>query len=224
MTSGPTAPPQGRSWPGHVAFWLSLAGGVLAVLAAAGWSFGFDLGPLRVSLRHATNPAIGAALCAAFSAWWLGRESFQGLKRRAEELLFRRAGVVAMAMSLLVVLVTWNHGAFVAGGADSAGYLTETKLWLEGSLRVPPSDLGSVRFAHGLQVLAPLGLKPAEGRGHLVPTYPPGFPLLMAAFERAAGSAAKFWVVPVSAGLLVWSVFVFGRTVGGPAVGLLGAA
>jgi hypothetical protein len=224
MTSGPTAPTRGRSWPGHVAFWLSLAGGALAVFAAAGWSFAFDLGPFRVSLRHATNPALAAALFAAFSAWWLGRESFQGLNRRAEALLLGRAGAVAMAMSLLVALVTWTHGAFVAGGADSAGYLTEAKLWLAGSLRVQPPDLGSVRFAQGLEVLAPLGMKPAAGQGHLVPTYPPGFPLLMASLERVAGSGAKFWVVPLSAGLLVWSVFVFGRRLGGAAVGLLAAA
>jgi hypothetical protein len=224
MSSGESAPPRVRSWPGTVAFWLSILAAVLAVVAAAGWSFAFDLGPLRVSLRHATNPAAAAVLCAAFSAWWLGAASFAGLARRADAWMLGRAPLVAALMSVLVVLVTWSHGAFVAGGADSAGYLTETRLWLAGSLRVTPPELGPVRFAQGIQVLAPLGMKPVAGLTHLVPTYPPGFPLLMAGFELVGGEAAKFWVVPVSAGLLVWTVFGLGRRMAGSAVGLLAAA
>lgn len=214
----------GWSWPGTAAFWLSFLAIVLAVFAAAGWSFAFDVGPLRVSLRHATNPALAAVLLAAFSAWRLGAESFAGLARRADAWLLGRAPLAAAMTSVLVVLVTWNHGAFVAGGADSAGYLAETRLWLAGSLRVTPPDLEPVRFAQGLQVLAPLGLKPVTALTHLVPTYPPGFPLLMAGFELVGGDAAKFWVVPLSAGLLVWTVFVLGRLMAGPAVALLAAA
>ena len=194
------------------------------MFAAAGWSFAFDVGPLHVSLRRAVNPAIAAAGAAVFSAWWLGPLWFEGLNRQAHDLILRRAGLVAVATSVIVVLATWSHGAFIAGGADSSGYLTETRLWLAGSLRVPPPELEAVRFEHGLQVLAPLGLKPAAGQSHLVPTYPPGFPLLLAAFELVGGSAAKFWVVPVAAGLLVWTVFVLGRRLAGPAVGLLSAA
>jgi hypothetical protein len=224
MGSGESAPARVHSWPGTVAFWLSTLAAILAVVAAAGWSFAFDLGPLRVSLRHATNPALAAALLAAFSAWRLGAASFAGLARRADAWLLGRAPLVATAMSAFVIFVTWSHGAFVAGGADSAGYLTETRLWLAGSLHVAPPDLGPVRFAQGIQVLAPLGLKPVAGLTHLVPTYPPGFPLLMAGFEAVGGDAAKFWVVPVSAGLLVWTVFVLGRRLAGPAVGLLAAA
>ena len=223
MPSGENPPPRARSWPGHFAFWLSLVAGALAVFAAAGWSVAFDLGPLRVSLRHAANPSIVAAVSAVFSAWSLGASWFEGLNRRAHDFLLRRAGLVAVALSVLVVLTTWSHGAFVAGGADSSGYLTETRLWLAGSLRVPPPDLEAVRFQHGIQVLAPLGLKPAAGLGHLVPTYPPGFPLLMAGFELVGGSAAKFWVVPIAAGLLVLTVFVLGRRVAGPEAGLLAA-
>ena len=177
-----------------------------------------------MSLRRAVNPAIAAAGAAVFSAWWLGPPWFEGLNRQAHDLILRRAGIVAVATSVIVVLATWSHGAFIAGGADSSGYLTETRLWLAGSLRVPPPELEAVRFEHGLQVLAPLGLKPAAGQSHLVPTYPPGFPLLLAAFERVGGSAAKFWVVPMAAGLLVWTVFVLGRRLAGPAVGLLSAA
>lgn len=224
MEPGDASPRRSGSWPGRVAFWLSLTGGVLAVLAAAGWSFAFDLGPLHVSLRHALNPALAAVLAGAFSAWWLGPAWFEGLNRRADDLLLRRAGIVAVALGAIVTLATWQHGAFVAGTSDAAGYLTEARLWLSGSLRVPPPDLEPVRFHHGIQVVAPLGLRPTADGRHLVPTYPMGLPLLMAAFERTAGHAAKFWVVPLAAGLLVWTVFVLGRRLAGPAVGLLSAA
>lgn len=224
MVPDDPAPPRAASWPGRLAFWLSLVGGALAVVAAAGWSFAFDVGPLHVSLRRAVNPAIAAAATAIFSAWWLGPVWFEGLNRRASDVVLRRAGLLALAMSAIVGAATWNHGAFIAGGADSSGYLTETRLWLAGSLEVLPPNLEPVRFQHGNQVLAPLGLKPAAGTDHLVPTYPPGYPLLMAGFELAAGSAAKFWVVPLTAALLVWTVFTLGRRLAGPAVGLLSAA
>jgi hypothetical protein len=204
--------------------WLSLVGGGLAIFAAAGWSFAFDVGPLHVSLRHALNPALVAVAAAAFSAWWLGPAWFEGFNERANQLLLRRAALVALALGAGVGLAAWSHGAFIAGGADSSGYLTETRLWLAGSLRVRPPNLEPVRFEHGNQVLAPLGLRPAAGTDYLVPTYPPGLPLLMAGFELAAGSAAKFWVVPLSAAVLVWTVFALGRRVAGPAVGLLSAA
>ena len=224
MVPGDPAPRRAASWPGHAAFWLSLIGGALAVFAAAGWSFAFDVGPLHVSLRRAVNPAIAAAATAIFSAWWLGPVWFEGLNQRANDLVLRRAGLLALAMSAIVGFATWSHGAFIAGGADSSGYLTETRLWLAGSLKVLPPNLEPVHFEHGNQVLAPLGLKPAAGTDYLVPTYPPGLPLLMAGFELAGGSTAKFWVVPVTAALLVWTVFALGRRLAGPAVGLLAAA
>jgi hypothetical protein len=224
MAPGDPASPRAASWPGYTAFWLSLIAGALAVFAAAGWSFAFDVGPLHVSLRRSVNPAIAAAVMAIFSAWWLGPVWFEGVNRRANDLVLRRAPVAALAMSAIVGLATWSHGAFIAGGADSAGYLAETRLWLAGSLRVVPPKLEPVRFQHGNQVLAPLGLRPAAGTDYLVPTYPPGLPLLMAGFELAGGSTAKFWVVPLTAALLVWTVFVLGRRLAGPAVGLLSAA
>jgi 4-amino-4-deoxy-L-arabinose transferase-like glycosyltransferase len=53
-----------------------------------------------------------------------------------------------------------------------------------------------------------------------VPAYPPGLPLMMAGFQWAAGRDAVYFVVPLLGGLLVWSAFQLGRTVGGSGVGL----
>ena len=52
---------------------------------------------------------------------------------------------------------------------------------------------------------APAGLSARQPyRGFIVPTYPPGLPLVMAAFRRVAGAGAVFFVVPLMGALCVW--------------------
>ena len=56
-----------------------------------------------------------------------------------------------------------------------------------------------------IEALTPLGYRPTEdGSGTLVPTYAPGLPLTMAAFERIAGMNAVYAVMPLLAAIAVW--------------------
>lgn len=79
-----------------------------------------------------------------------------------------------------------------AGGADSSGYVAAARLFATGHLservRLIP-ELESYRL--DARAVAPLGMNAAPGRRRLVPLYPPGFPLHLAAAltllpERAA--------------------------------------
>ena len=215
-----TAPP----WPGVLAYSLALAGGALALCAANDWTFGFAVGPLRVSMRNPANPAIGGVLCLAFSYWWLGAAGLRMLAQRMEEGLERRAPVVAAALALLVVAAAWHWGAFVAGGADSSGYLYEARLWQSGDLRVSPPRVDGIALESGVRAVMPIGFRLAGGGTEVAPTYPPGYPLVMAALTRIGGEGAQFLAVPIAAGLLTWTAFVLGRLAAGPLAGLFAAA
>lgn len=57
----------------------------------------------------------------------------------------------------------------------------------------------------------------------LVPTFPPGFPMTMAVFERIGGPEAVFLVVPVLAAVAVGATFLMGGHIGGPFAGAFAA-
>jgi hypothetical protein len=68
-----------------------------------------------------------------------------------------------------------------AGGADSSGYLNSARLLYQGKIRADmrmPSALPADAVSN--QVFKPLGFKALLGANHLVPFYPPGFPLHLA--------------------------------------------
>ena len=56
-----------------------------------------------------------------------------------------------------------------------------------------------------------------------MPTYPPGYPLLMAAALRLFGHGAQYFVVPVMSALTVVAVFLLGRRIAGAWVGVTAA-
>jgi hypothetical protein len=127
-------------------------------------------------------------------------------------------------LALLVVAGAWQWGAFVAGGADSSGYLHEARLWRAGTLHLSPPRVEGVDVGEPLRVATPIGFRLAASRDHVAPTYPPGYPLAMAALSSIGGEDAQFLAVPIAAGFLTWAAFVIGRLVAGPLAGLLGAA
>jgi hypothetical protein len=212
-------------WPGLAALGVALFAFILTVLAAAGVSFRADVGPLSISLRHARNPAIVTVVTGLCAVWWLGVRLVEEVTRRVEAWARQRADVAALALAVGTAVGTARHGAFVAAGSDSAGYLSQARLWLSGSLHVTPAVVPGVSFREGLRVVTPLGFTPAvDGTGTIVPTYPPGLPVLMAFFHRTAGPGAEFWVVPLAAGILVLTTYRVGRQVAGPLAGLIAAA
>jgi hypothetical protein len=88
----------------------------------------------------------------------------------------------ALALGLLAyAMLLWHLIGAVSGGSDNSGYFNEARLLAHGRIHAPmrtlpglPAD-ASTRFLY-----IPLGFKPAaEGTAQMVPTYPPGLPLLL---------------------------------------------
>src|SRR6185295_11129207 len=94
---------------------------------------------------------------------------------------------VAHFIAAMFALVAFGLGArfatYTASGADSYGYVSEADLWLKGTLIIdqPLHDEFTWRWANW--TLTPLGYRPGEIGGTMVPIYSPGLPLLMAAFK-----------------------------------------
>jgi hypothetical protein len=122
------------------------------------------------------------------------------------------------ALAAAAVLAAGSRaGSRVAGGSDSSGYLSEAKLWQIGRLRVEEPAIRRARWPRPEWTFAPICFIPGTGAKDLVPFYPPGYPLALAAAEIVGRSpSAKFLVVPLLAALTVCLTFVAGRHFASP--------
>jgi hypothetical protein len=132
-----------------------------------------------------------------------------------------RAGI--LALSILVCAITLSRHAWTASGADPSGYVSQADLWRHGSLIVPQPLASDAPWGDREWPLAPLGYRPALTPGAIVPTYPAGLPLTLAAAQLVGGRNAAYVVVPLVAGLGIWVTFLLGRQAGGNAVGAVAA-
>jgi len=134
-----------------------------------------------------------------------------------------RVEVLLLALGFFAYLGMARHfSSDVPGGSDWWGYVSE-----------------AVRLSHGRfyereQVLSPFGLPEDASLTHplayidkgsegTVPTYPFGYPLLMALAIRLLGLQAAFWVTPLLAAGAVLLTYWLGRTLLGRAGGAVAA-
>ena len=102
-----------------------------------------------------------------------------------------------MALAAYFVLLVRN-GSFVVGGADSAGYFSEARLIAQGRLSLPVEPMQRMQLdATWTDAFPPGGFRP-RGR-ELVPTYPIGFPLHIAAASLFGWETAPFLIMPLAA-------------------------
>ncbi len=129
----------------------------------------------------------------------------------------------AFALAAAVAALGLWKGSFVAGASDAFGYVSEADLIAHGTLRVEQQFVRTLPWPFADWSFAPAGYRPATVRGFIVPTYPVGVPLLMAAFQRLANRNAVFYVVPLLGGLAVWLTYVLGTLVHRRLTGALAA-
>lgn len=186
---------------------------VFAVLAIVlRMSGGIDLRPVGIpfSSRDPLRPAILAfVLALIYTA--LRREVVSGWLSWLGEQVVRFAPAIAAALSLYVVFLAMKFGTFVAGGADSYGYVSQAWLWVSGGPTVEQPFARDMPWPMADYLFAPLGYRAKLGGGGIVPTYAPGLPLLMALMIYPFGECGPFLVTPLLAGLLVWVTYKIGE-------------
>lgn len=155
------------------------------------------------------RPAVRASLRTVMASWWPA--------------LDRHASWLAIVAAVLTLHAGVQWGSFVAGGADSYGYVSQAHLLAKGELRIYQPIAHQVSWADSDWTFSPLGYRPGRRSGYIVPTYSPGLPLLMAAALKIGGEGAIFLVVPVLGALAVWCTFVLGRRVCSATTGALAA-
>ena len=131
---------------------------------------------------------------------------------------------LACALAMMVSAAAVACGGRAVGGADEYGYASQAELWLKGDLTIEQPFVRRLPWRFAGWTFAPLGYRPHPSDASvIVPVYSPGLPMILALAKLAGGQEAMFWVVPLSAGLLVLATFGIGRRLGDDATGLIGA-
>jgi dolichyl-phosphate-mannose-protein mannosyltransferase len=210
-----------------------------------GWSISISggfivrIGQLRISSHNSNHPFV-LALLALVAVWIVAPRGcrwqtavgeFSALARAFEKRLPRltppetRALVTGTAglIAVTVVLLGVFRGAFVAGGPDSYGYVSQARLWRDGIPRVELPQVGVLPDGIPLEALVPLGYRLGTDRTSLVPAYSPGYPMLMALIDGVGPAGSMFLVMPILAGIAVWATYVLGSITAGRIAGMIAA-
>ena len=192
------------------AFALAATGAllVLVVVLITG-GFEFHVGGIRVSAHRWTGP-FALALAFAAGATLLNPRSWRAVAETLDIGLHRHAVAIALIAAAGAAAVGVGLGSYAAAGADAAGYMTQARLLADGQLSIDEPLARQVSWPEPTWTFAPLGYRPGPTTGVLVPTYPPGLPLTMAAAGHFGGRAFAFAVVPLFGALLVLAAFMLG--------------
>ena len=200
-----------------LAWWAAISFGV-AIYDLITGGFHLTIAGIRISSFEVYKPFRNGIACAC-AAFWLHDRQVHG--DTWWNRLTRWAAPLAVGAAAISVVLAIRFGIFAAGGSDAYGYVSQAALWAAGRL-VVPEPLAPVGRALGI-ITAPLGYRPAISAGASVPTYSPGYPMLMALATKLAGESSVFLVVPICAGMVVVMTYLIGARLAGPRTGFLAA-
>jgi hypothetical protein len=192
---------------------------VLLLFAGAAADVGLaflGLNPLKGFLILAPFAVLGLyALCCVAAVRAVGAE---GVVRRIASLAAlaerRRGLATALPVGIGIagaLIAVWVLRAFPNSG-DEYAYLFEARTFLAGRLGNPPPPLPAL-FAHYYIICL---------HGKWVATYPPGWPLLLAAVMSLR--LPSWLAAPLYGGVLLYAVLMLGQKRGGALGGVLAAA
>ena len=205
------------------AFSLAAVIAAHAVLLFSTGGFESEILGMRVRSRGWERPLVIAAAC-----FLLGMALAQRGARDGGASAWARVDSPSTARWLTVLAVAWalvagfRYGTFVAGGADSFGYVSQAQLLARGALTDAVPMRPDFIWRDASLSLIPLGYRPSAQAGRMAPVYPPGLPLLMAAL-RPFGDRAQYAVVPLLGACLLACVAGLGRRLGDPLAGGIAA-
>ncbi len=205
---------------------LAAVAAVSVTWAVVVWITGgtaIDLGVFRVSSRSPVRPALLALLALAAATWGTTAIDRRASLARARQRGDRLAPAAAVLLALSVGTAAALFGGHVAAAADASGYVSQSRLWGQGRIRVPAPDLTGAPWPERGWLVAPLGYAPSHVAGELAPTYAPGLPWLMAFGAAVLGEGGRYVWTPLFVALLVWGTFRLARREAPPLVALSAA-
>jgi hypothetical protein len=210
------------AWARRLTALLAVGAAAWAGAVATTGGFAISLLSVRVVSRDPWRPAAAAAALAAFG-WALSGRAFSQPFDAIGRLVVRAAPLLAIAVAVGSAAAAIGWGTFAASGADSYGYVSQSRLWRDLRLVVEQPFVARVAWPNVDAAFAPLGYRPAADGHAIVPSYPPGLPMAMAAAEVVGGSCGAYFVVPICAAVCAWLTFVLGRRVSSPSAGVFAA-
>ncbi len=207
-------------------FILALTGtGALLVLLVVLITGGFviDAGPLYFSSRRWTTPLVVASAAWLAAAFLGRRHGVAYALTTLGERIDRYAVTIALVVAVAAAGTGVGFATFAASAADASGYVSQARLLADARVSFDEPLARLLPWTDTTWVFSPLGYRPGPTPGEVVPTYPPGLPLTMAAARLAGGEWAPFFVVPLLGGLAVFCAFLLGSTLHSRRAGLVAA-
>ena len=214
-----------RSCDSLVALFVAIGTSALLVLIVVLITGGFvvNIGPLRLTALRWYRP-LAFALIAWTLAAGIGRR--RGLANAASAVapwLDRYAVAGAIAISTAAAGAGVAFGTHAASASDAAAYVSQAELLASARVARDEPLARQVNWPDATWAFSTLGYRPGPAPGVLVPTYPPGLPLVMAA-ARIGGEGGPFLVVPLFGALAVFCSFALGARLHSRTAGLVAAA
>ena len=199
----------GAVWGRRVILLLATIAFCSALVVAFTGGFVINVFGLRASSHDVVRPLVAGVVLTVFYIA-IARKHW----RSDLEILTRINAPMFIATlctgAALVVGIHW--GNFLGAGPDSSGYVSEADLWAHGKLTIPaPVWANDARWTHAVWSSGPVGYRPTQRPLDFAPVYSPGYPLMMAAFQKAGGRDAVFYVLPILGALAVWASYLLGR-------------
>ena len=209
-----------------VVFFLMLLGtGALLVLVVVLITGGFviDAGPFHFSSRRPAAPLL--ILTTAFTAALAvgGRQAAADALASLRARLDRHAPAIAIVIAASAAGAGVGFGTFAASAADASGYVSQSRLLAAARVSFDEPLARLLPWTGTTWIFSPLGYRPGPVPGEVVPTYPPGLPLTMAAARGIGGEWAPFFVVPLLGGVAVFCTYLLGARLHSRRAGLTAA-
>ena len=200
---------------------LVLSAATLILIASIG-GIDIQLGQVSIRARDWLRPAMALVLSLSLRA----ALSAVNPKSRGSALAEAVSYVSTRGLLALIVAAVLAYSQFhvrVAGGLDSYGYVSTSKLIASGRLSEPQPLASILPFPDSLKAATPIGHVPATEGFSSVPRFPIGLPVMMALFS-AFHPAGPFFVPLVMAYVALALAYRMGRRSSDCLTGLFAAA
>ena len=201
-----------RSSNSVTSFLILLGTGALLVLVVVLITSGFviDAGPLHFSSRRPAAPLLILTTAWAAALVIGGRQAAASALASLRARLDRHAPAIAIVIAAAAAGTGVGFGTFAASAADASGYVSQSRLLAAARVSFDEPLARLLPWTNTTWIFSPLGYRPGPAPGEVVPTYPPGLPLTMAAARAIGGEWGPFFVVPLLGGVAVFCTYLLG--------------